>query len=683
MFRSKLFAIASLVVAAAMALSACGAATPTTTGETQAPPAQATQPSATKPSATTAPEAQPTEAGTAQSYTLPTFPEPADVTGDIISAGSSTVFPLSERMAELFQQEGYTGNITVDSIGSGAGFERFCKTGETDISNASRHIKKEEVEACNAIGRNPIEFRVGTDALAVVVSAENTFVDALTLKELALVFSTAQTWADVRAGWPAEPIQRFSPGTDSGTFDYFVEVVMAPANPVDGKANVEAGEKAILESAGAQFSEDDNVLAQGVEGSPYAVGYFGYAYYAAEAGTLRAVPIAKGDDPAAAIEPSQESVDAATYPLARPLFIYSDAQIMADKPQVGAFIYFYLNNLADNIVDVGYFPAPESEIAKSYGRLTSAVGVEVDPSGATGDIISAGSSTVFPLSERMAELFQQEGYTGNITVDSIGSGAGFERFCKTGETDISNASRHIKKEEVEACNAIGRNPIEFRVGTDALAVVVSAENTFVDALTLKELALVFSTAQTWADVRAGWPAEPIQRFSPGTDSGTFDYFVEVVMAPANPVDGKANVEAGEKAILESAGAQFSEDDNVLAQGVEGSPYAVGYFGYAYYAAEAGTLRAIPIAKEDDPTKAIAPELATVNAATYPLARPLFIYSDAGIMAEKPQVAAFILFYLTHVNDEILDVGYFPATDNAVGDALSNWLSALGVNMTGQ
>ncbi|MDW8392544.1 MAG: substrate-binding domain-containing protein, partial [Oscillochloridaceae bacterium] len=198
--------------------------------------------------------------------------EPADVTGDIITAGSSTVFPLTERMAERFQQEGYTGNITVDSIGTGAGFERFCTTGESDISNASRPINAREIAACNAIGRQPLEFRVGTDALAVVVSANNTFVDYLTLQELATAFSTAKTWADVRAGWPNEPIQRFSPGTDSGTFDYFVEAVMAPANKVDGKPNVEAGKKAILDSVGTQYSEDDNVLAQGVEGSQYAIG---------------------------------------------------------------------------------------------------------------------------------------------------------------------------------------------------------------------------------------------------------------------------------------------------------------------------------------------------------------------------------------------------------------------------
>ena len=380
MFRSKLLAIASLIVIAAMMLSACGTATPTTAGETQAPPGQATQPPATAgPSvtATTAPQAQPTESGTAQAYTLPTFAEPADVTGDIITAGSSTVFPVTERMAELFQQEGYTGNITVDSIGTGAGFERFCVSGETDISNASRPINAKETAACAAIGRNPVEFRVGTDALAVVVSAENTFVDALTLKELAVLFSTATTWADVRAGWPAEPIQRFSPGTDSGTFDYFVEVVMAPANPVDGKGNVEAGEKAILESAGAQFSEDDNVLAQGVEGSQYAIGYFGYAYYAAESGNLRAVPIAKEDDPTKAIAPELASVNTATYPLARPLFIYSDAKIMAEKPQVAAFVLFYLANVNDEIIDVGYFPATGNAIGDALGNWLGALGMNM------------------------------------------------------------------------------------------------------------------------------------------------------------------------------------------------------------------------------------------------------------------------------------------------------------------
>lgn len=294
------------------------------------------------------------------------------------------------------------------------------------------------------------------------------------------------------------------------------------------------------------------------------------------------------------------------------------------------------------------------------------------PDAVTGDIITAGSSTVFPLTERIKQRFEEEGFTGNITIDLIGTGAGFERFCVAGETDISNASRKIKDSEVESCRAIGREPIGFRVGTDALAVVVSSENTFVTDVTLAELALIFSTAEKWSDVRPEWPAEPILRFSPGTDSGTFDYFVEAVMAPANPNPdtGKADVALGEAAILAASNLQLSEDDNVLVQGVEGSPYAIGYFGFAYYQENADKLKVLSV-------NGVTPTAETAEDNSYPISRPLFIYSDAKIMQEKPQVAAFIYFYLTNVNDEILDVGYFPASDAALQEALDAWHTAVG------
>ena len=294
------------------------------------------------------------------------------------------------------------------------------------------------------------------------------------------------------------------------------------------------------------------------------------------------------------------------------------------------------------------------------------------PAAVTGDIVTAGSSTVFPLSERMAERFKEEGYAGNITIDSIGTGAGFERFCKTGETDISNASRKIKDSEVESCAALAtpRTPVSFRVGTDAIALVVSSQNTFLTDVTLEQLAAIFSTAEKWSDVDPSWPAEPIQRFIPGTDSGTFDYFVESVMAPANPVDGKANVPAGEKAILEAkGGVQASEDDNVLVQGVEGSPYAIGFFGFAYYNENKGNLKALTIG-------GIAPDEKTAEDGSYKLSRPLFIYSDAAILKAKPQVASFIHFYLTEVNNEISEVGYFPASQAAIDESLKAWEEAL-------
>jgi phosphate transport system substrate-binding protein len=315
-------------------------------------------------------------------------------------------------------------------------------------------------------------------------------------------------------------------------------------------------------------------------------------------------------------------------------------------------------------------PTEEAVVEPTGEAMAEGNGValpEVDPLEVTGDIITAGSSTVFPLSERMAERFQDEGYAGNITVDSIGSGAGFERFCVAGETDIANASRAINEEEVASCQGIGREVLEFRVGTDALAIVVSTENDFLTDVTLEQLALIFSTAETWADVDPSWPDEPIQRFSPGTDSGTFDYFVEAVMDEYY-VKEEADEGKGEEAILQAANLQLSEDDNVLVQGVEGSPYAIGYFGYAYYQENADRLKALSI-------EGVEPTAESAEDGSYPLARPLFIYSSANIMHEKPQVAAFINFYLSYVNEEIIDVGYFPASASALVAAKENWLAA--------
>jgi phosphate transport system substrate-binding protein len=294
------------------------------------------------------------------------------------------------------------------------------------------------------------------------------------------------------------------------------------------------------------------------------------------------------------------------------------------------------------------------------------------PDAVSGDIVTAGSSTVFPLSERMKQRFEEEGFSGNLTIDSVGTGAGFERFCKNGETDISNASRAIKDSEVEWCAALtpAREPIGFQVGIDALAITVSKENTWLTDVTKAELAAIFSTATNWSDVRAEWPAEPIQRFSPGTDSGTFDYFVEAIMGPANlGADGKPDLAKGEEVLLNAANIQLSEDDNVLVQGVEGSEFAIGYFGFAYYQENADRLNILSV-------EGVTPDAETAESGEYPLARPLFIYSDATIMQEKPQVAAFIHFYLENVGNEILDVGYFPVSDAKLQEGLDAWNAAV-------
>jgi len=281
----------------------------------------------------------------------------------------------------------------------------------------------------------------------------------------------------------------------------------------------------------------------------------------------------------------------------------------------------------------------------------------IDPFDVSGNMVIAGSSTVNPLTQRMIDSFIDDGFIDTIVNEGGGTGAGFERFCISGETDIANASRAIRDSEIEACEANGRTPIEFRVGTDALAVVVTRENDFIEDLTLEELALAFSTAATWDEVREGFPNEPIFRYAAGVDSGTFDYFVEAVF------------DTDEAPLLESSNLQLSEDDNVLVRGVIGNPYAIGFFGFAYYVENVETLNAISI-------NGVVPTEETTEDGTYPLARPLFIYSDADIMQEKPQVADFISYYLSNVNQYIISVGYFPASIEALNTAKQNWLEAI-------
>lgn len=297
----------------------------------------------------------------------------------------------------------------------------------------------------------------------------------------------------------------------------------------------------------------------------------------------------------------------------------------------------------------------EAEDGEFAWLIESGDFIEVNPIEVEGNIISAGSSTVFPAAEYLAAQFNDFGYSDTITVDSIGSGAGFERFI-AGESDISNASRPIRDSEREAAREAGRDPIEFRLGMDALAVVVNPQNDWVSDATLEELAQIF-TAENWSDVNSSWPDEPIQKFIPGTDSGTFDYFVEEVF------------DEDSEPILNTTNVQLSEDDNILVQGVEGSPYAVGFFGYAYYVEEQDRMKVLSI-------EGVEASAETVDNGSYPLARPLFMYSTADIMQSKPQVAAFLAFAINNATEAMRSVGYFKASDAALEDAEDLWLSAM-------
>lgn len=286
--------------------------------------------------------------------------------------GSSTVYPITEAVAEEFQKANPDTKVTVGISGTGGGFKRFVR-GETDINDASRPIKSSEIEACQANGIEFIELPVAFDAIAVVVNKDNTWVDYLTVEELKKIWEPEAQgksirWSDIRPGWPDKPITLFGPGVDSGTFEYFTEAIV-------GEAGKSRGDYVA--------SEDDNVLVQGVSQDTYALGYFGLAYYIENQDILRAVPIKKGDGEPAA--PTPENVEKGLYqPLSRPLFIYVNAK-SAERDEVEKFVTFYLKNAANLVKEVGYVPLPQKAYELALERFKKRV---------TGSVFGGHGATV-------------------------------------------------------------------------------------------------------------------------------------------------------------------------------------------------------------------------------------------------------------------------------------------------
>jgi len=341
--RSKRFVSAAALTALTLSLAACGGGTNTTT-------------------TTESPAAGGETAGS---------PAASNVSGSIAVDGSSTVFPITEAMAEEFQTANSGVQVTVGTSGTGGGFEKFCN-GETQISNASRPIKEEEAQACEQKGIEFVEIPVAFDAVTVVVNPENDWAECLTVDELKTLWQpSAQgkvaNWNQVRSGFPDAPISLFGPGTDSGTFDYFTDAV-------NGEEGASRGDYTA--------SEDDNVLVQGVEGDKNALGYFGYAYYEENQQRLKAVHIDSGNGQC--VSPSPETVLDNTYqPLARPLFIYV-SQAAASRPEVKEFVEFYMDAANKQLVqEAGYVPLSDAVYEKALARFTEAK---------TGTVFEGGST---------------------------------------------------------------------------------------------------------------------------------------------------------------------------------------------------------------------------------------------------------------------------------------------------
>jgi phosphate transport system substrate-binding protein len=283
-----------------------------------------------------------------------------DLSGTIRIDGSSTVAPLTEAVAEQFQTENPDVRVTVGTSGTGGGFEKFC-AGETSISDASREIEPEEVEACEKKGISYEEVRVATDALTVVVNPENP-VNCLTVDQLSAVWgpkSTLSNWSEIPGLKEEfdEELQLFGPGTDSGTFDYFTEEIN--------------GEEGASRKDYNNVGENDNATVTGVEGSPGGMGYFGYSFYQENEDALKALEVDAGKG---CVAPSAETAQNGEYvPLSRPLFIYPSDEAL-EKPEVKAFVDYYLENVNDIAESVGFIPLTEEQLEASKGAAAKLTG---------------------------------------------------------------------------------------------------------------------------------------------------------------------------------------------------------------------------------------------------------------------------------------------------------------------
>ena len=275
------------------------------------------------------------------------------LSGTIEGDGSSTVFPISEAVAEEFRKAEPGVDVVVGVSGTGGGFSKFCN-GETDFNDASRPIKEDERQTCGDNGIEPVPFQVAFDGLSVMVNPDNDFVDCLTVDELKRIWepgSTVDSWNDVRPEWPDEPLALYGPDTDSGTFDYFTGAIVGEedASRPDYTA-----------------SADDNVLVQGISGDTEALGYFGYAYYVENKDRLKLVAVDGGDG---CVAPSGETVESGEYsPLSRPLFVYVRKDAL-ERPEVAEFVRFYLTEGRALVAEVGYVEAPDSVYQEGLAQI--------------------------------------------------------------------------------------------------------------------------------------------------------------------------------------------------------------------------------------------------------------------------------------------------------------------------
>lgn len=562
--------------------------------------------------------------------------DPLAADGEIVVTGSSTVFPIIEQIYERFIRYGFGGIVSLSRVGTGDGIERWCDSiGDTavDLVMASRPLSLEETRNCLSAGILPLGFAIARDEVTIFVNENNDFVDAITFNEVALLFS-AEQWSDVNPDWPELPINRYIPDQQSGTFDWFVEAVY------------DNDPTALNVAPNVVRSSNPNALVFSVNADTNGLGFAGRAPVVQNLGQVSIVPIVS--------ELTEGPVDTVEFdapnPLSRSLYIYADFYRIRESEDLRTFITFILENMNRDVQAAGYLTSPISTMNDSRARFLEVL---------RGDFRVSGSTTVFPLAQAAQERFFATGYDGFMELDGIGSSGGIEEFCELLVNDIAIASRPIREEERQICIENGRDPMEFRLATDAFAFAVNRENTFIENLSYDDIIKIYES-ERWSEVNPSWPDEEIVAYMVGADTGGIDIIGDEIYDG----DNEAPL-AGPNVIEIDTGLE-------MAAAVADDPNAIGVMALPFYLQFEDVIRSVPL-------NGVAISAETVADDSYRLSRSLFLYADADVLRSRPQSAAYLYTLLSTLEVTAPENGYLAPVDRVINENIDHLARAIMEN----
>lgn len=591
--------------------------------------------------------------------------------GAITLLATTSASELAAVFTEQFQFLGYPSAITVENVEKPSAFAQLCPADPDvrprDLVLTMQPITDAERAACLANNHDPVSFQLGTTSLVLVVSRENTFLEELSVADLARVFSS-QRWIDVQKRWPDSLIRRYAPARDTDALQFFSNRVGVPLVPESQQPSEQ--------EPTTTFLNEERAIVQRITGDPLAVGIVSLESYENNRTALRAITLE-------GVPLSRETVRRGQYPLSETVLLYSTAATLQQSSGVAAFVGFALNSTPEIAADMGILPSSATALGGSLDRLFKAstllgaretllgdhsvnsgvVFTVPDPlipvppgasqtnllpsqiSALQGTLQLTGAAALRDPLRVMAAGFVDKGFPWAVNMQTLSNETSFAQLCNAGISDVALVTRPISEVELRQCRARGREPVELVVGSDVVAVVVNEENDVLQDVPLLDLASVFTVGQ-WRDLNGAYPARAIQRVIAPPDSLAFEHFSGAV-AGTDP-----------DTLLEAPSVVVATDATAQSRAIAANVDSIGFMPYPSFVAHEAALAVVAV-------DGVLPTADTIADQTYPLTRPVLLYTTQNSIQTRPQVAAFVNFFVVNADVALDEYAILPLDERDV------------------